>query len=97
VLLGRTTSPGVAEASVVTSSVVSGAWVSPAFGVLAIAVSVAWRAISLKFVVGVTGGGVEADMVQAENTSEAIMALRTIRLVFFIELFLLVRVFSLFV
>jgi len=66
------------------SSVISGACVSPAFGVLATAVSVAWRAISLKFVVGVTGGGVDADIVQAENKSAEIITIRTIRLVFFI-------------
>jgi hypothetical protein len=55
----------------------SGTWVSPDMGVLAMAVSVAWRAISLRFVVGVMGGGVDADIVHAENMSDAMIA-RTI-------------------
>ena len=83
-LVGSTASETVAVGSVMDSYVASGIWVSPAFGVFAIAVSVAWRAISLKFVVGVTGGGVDADIVQAENKSAEIMTIRTIRLVFFI-------------
>jgi hypothetical protein len=58
------------------------------------AVSVAWRAISLRFVVGVTGGGVDADIVHAENMSDAIIAISMIRLVFFIELSLLAGVLS---
>ena len=58
VLVGSSSTAPVAVGSP-GSVVSSGTWVSPALGVLAMAVSVAWRAISLRFVVGVTGGGVE--------------------------------------
>ncbi|MEE9599048.1 MAG: hypothetical protein V3V66_01160, partial [Anaerolineales bacterium] len=69
-----------------------GTWVSPAFGVLAIAVSVAWRAISLMFVVGVIGGGVDADMVHAENKSDEKMTINISMCDLFIEIPLLVGI-----
>jgi hypothetical protein len=58
--------------------------VSPVLGVFAIAVSVAWRAISLKFVVGVIGGGVDADIVHAENMSDEMMMIEISMCDFFI-------------